>query len=75
MTRSPISRVNGALKQAGRSERLVKGRGYMYFRGGELDVFLGSIYMMNLEQNERDYQALRSAVVEAFAARGVTLAI
>lgn len=63
---SAITRVNQLLKQAGREERVVKGRGYMYFRGGE-GIHLGSIYAMNLDPTEKDFQFLRSEVNDALA--------
>lgn len=68
---SPITRVNAYLASKGRQERVVKGRGYMYFRGGELDLALGSIYWMGLTPD--DYQLLLNEVKQKFRSEGVTI--
>lgn len=70
----PIARVNKLLKKAGREERVIKGHGYMYLVGG-IGLNLGSIYAMNLEKTEEDFQYLRSEVKEKFAAKSINVAI
>jgi hypothetical protein len=50
---SAITKINKRLKSLGREERLVRGRGYYYLRGGEASGFPNSsIYQMWIEPNE-----------------------
>lgn len=52
-TVSAITRVNAILKKAGRDERLVRGRGYYYLRGGEASSFhTVSIYACWIEPKD-----------------------
>lgn len=52
MTTKPVStltRINTQLKKQGREERLVRGRGYYYLRGGDASALPQSaIYASNL---------------------------
>ena len=63
--KSPITRVNALLKKAGREERVIKGRGYMYLVGG-IGLELGSIAAMNLDRTEKDFLFLRDVVNSRF---------
>lgn len=61
----PIARVNALLKKAGRDERVIRGHGYLYLVGG-VGLELGSIYAMNLEATEEDFEFLRAEVNDKF---------
>jgi hypothetical protein len=50
---SAITKINNRLKSLGREERLVRGRGYYYLRGGEASGFPNSsIYQMWIQPEE-----------------------
>lgn len=53
---SAVSRVNQALKKAGRDERLVRGRGYYYLHRGEAAIFPSTmICCYSLDANDADF--------------------
>lgn len=71
MTRlSAITRINQALKAQGRSERLVRGRGYYYLHGGDAPSLPASaIYCYRIDPE--DYAWVATEVVDLFKAGGI----
>lgn len=64
---STVTRINNALKAAGREERLVRGRGYYYLIHGESHRwYSSSIYCCWLEPTEKDFQFARFNVNKMF---------
>jgi hypothetical protein len=69
---SVLTRINAALKMAGREERLVRGRGYYYLAGGDaMGWHSSSIYVCWLEPTEEDFELARFEINEMFKANGV----
>ncbi len=65
--KSPVTRINNALKAAGREERLVRGRGYYYLHLGEASCFYScSIPCMWLEKTQADFEFAISYVNDMF---------
>jgi hypothetical protein len=69
---SAITRINRALKKAGRDERLVRGRGYYYLMGGDASGFPeASIYSYSL--NPEDYDWAWGEVQDMFKKANINL--
>jgi hypothetical protein len=69
---STVTRINKALKAAGREERLVRGRGYYYLIEGEAHTwYSSSIYVCWLEHTERDFQFARNEINAMFERNGI----
>lgn len=74
--KSAVVRINDAFRDAGREERLVRGRGYYYVQGGEASGFYSSsIYCHSLDATERDFDYARSAINEMFRQAGIDFQI
>jgi len=71
VTKSTLTRVNEDLKKEGRTEKLVRGRGYYYLLGGESNLPSTSICVYRLEPE--DYEFAREAVKQLFADGGIEI--
>lgn len=62
-----VARVNAALKAAGAEERLARGRGYLYFRGGNAAlwpasaVYVAHVEALSVEEWVAEWRRLRAA--------------
>lgn len=73
---STITRINKALKAAGREERLIRGRGYYYLiEGDAMSWYSSSIPVCWLEPTDKDFEFARFYVNEMFKDNGISTCI